>query len=347
MVKPRTAASITCAAILSFCFLYSGAGVSVHAQAAQTEAVAQDTTRGIELYRNGDTKGAIETLQAVVKQRKDDAYAWHYLGLALLKEGNVKASRKAFETAVKSKPDFILAHVSLARVLISMTKWRDAARAAERLLAVDPRNAEAHYMLGAARLGAGSFQKALQEADAAMSIDSGFAPAYLLKSRVVVANLEDRKTASRLSEKEVTRLFKTAATNLERYIQLSPDDPQLAHWREQLEALKIYAGVYDLPTDQREVFTTDEVTTKARVLYKPEPGYTEEARKNQVTGTVTLRAILSAGGTVKNIFVVSSLGHGLTDKCIEAARNIKFLPATKDGRRVSQVVTIEYNFNLY
>ena len=40
-------------------------------------------------------------------------------------------------------------------------------------------------------------------------------------------------------------------------------------------------------------FSWQDVTTKARVLSKPEPQYTEEARKNQITGTVVLRAVFS------------------------------------------------------
>jgi outer membrane biosynthesis protein TonB len=44
---------------------------------------------------------------------------------------------------------------------------------------------------------------------------------------------------------------------------------------------------------------------------------------------------------------VSRLPDGLTEKAIEAARRISFTPAEKDGRKVSQYVTIEYNFNIY
>ena len=347
MSRPRANAAGRMLVLLLVCTVSSIPGLSISVSAQQqTDAVAEDTARGIELYRKNDTKGAIETLSVVVKQRPDDAYAWHYLGLALLNESNLKASRKAFETATKLKPDFILAHVSLARLLLRMTRWRDAARAAERLLAVNPQNAEAHYLLGEARFGAGAYQKALKEADAALLIDQSAAPAFLLKSRALVANLE--KTAgSHLSENAITNLFKEAAANLERYISFRPNDPELASLRKQLELLRTYAGINDLPADQRMIYGPDEVTTKARILSKPEPGYTEEARMNQVSGTVLLRAVLSVDGTVQNILTVSSLSHGLTEKSIEAARKIKFLPATKDGRRVSQMVRIEYNFNIY
>jgi TonB family protein len=103
----------------------------------------------------------------------------------------------------------------------------------------------------------------------------------------------------------------------------------------------------EAPTDYNKTFSPREVTQKARILARPEPQYTEEARKNQVSGTVVIKAVFSSSGAVTNIRAVSSLPYGLTEKAIAAARQIKFAPAMKDGRAVSQFVQIEYNFNLY
>jgi TonB family protein len=100
-------------------------------------------------------------------------------------------------------------------------------------------------------------------------------------------------------------------------------------------------------TDYNKIFSGKDVTSKARVLSKPEPQYTEEARKNQITGTVVLRAVFSSGGQVTQIRAVSGLPYGLTERAIAAARQIKFIPATKDGRQVSMWMQLEYNFNLY
>jgi TonB family protein len=100
-------------------------------------------------------------------------------------------------------------------------------------------------------------------------------------------------------------------------------------------------------TDYNKIFSGKDVTSKARVLSKPEPQYTEEARKNQITGTVVLRAVFSSGGQVTQIRAVSGLPYGLTERAIAAARMIKFVPATKDGRQVSMWMQLEYNFNLY
>lgn len=94
-------------------------------------------------------------------------------------------------------------------------------------------------------------------------------------------------------------------------------------------------------------YKSAELVRKALIVYKPEPGFTEEARTNNVVGVVRLRAILHASGAVRSISVVKGLPDGLTEKAVAAARHILFLPAFKDGRRVSQYVVLEYNFNIY
>ena len=84
-----------------------------------------------------------------------------------------------------------------------------------------------------------------------------------------------------------------------------------------------------------------------RVLDKPEPAYTEVARQHGVGGTVTLRCVFMADGTVKHFLVVAGLPDGLTEQAIQAARDIKFIPATKDGKPVSMWMELQYNFRVF
>ncbi len=95
------------------------------------------------------------------------------------------------------------------------------------------------------------------------------------------------------------------------------------------------------------VYSSPDVSQRARVLFKPEPQYTEEARKNSITGTVILRVVFSKSGEVTNIRAMQSLQGGLTEKAIAAARQIRFVPATRNGQPVSMYMQLEYNFNLY
>ncbi len=94
-------------------------------------------------------------------------------------------------------------------------------------------------------------------------------------------------------------------------------------------------------------FAGSQVEQRARVLFKPEPTYTEDARRNQITGTVMLRVVFASNGDVVQIRAVRTLPYGLTERAIAAARQIKFVPAVKGGHPVSVFMQLEYNFNLY
>ncbi len=100
-------------------------------------------------------------------------------------------------------------------------------------------------------------------------------------------------------------------------------------------------------TNYNRIFSARETTERVHILDKPEPTYTESARKFGVQGTVVLRAVCSRDGQVTNIAVMRKLPHGLTQAAIAATRSIRFTPATKDGHAVSQFMQLEYNFNLY
>lgn len=103
----------------------------------------------------------------------------------------------------------------------------------------------------------------------------------------------------------------------------------------------------DNQQDSGPVFTTKEVTRKAILVLRREPQYTEEARQAHLSGTVVVRGIFSISGKVTNIEAIKSLSYGLTEKAIEAARQIIFIPAIKDGKFVSQIFQAEYNFSVY
>jgi TonB family protein len=101
------------------------------------------------------------------------------------------------------------------------------------------------------------------------------------------------------------------------------------------------------PEDPDRVYPVPQVTERARVIAKPEPQYTEDARRNQITGSVVLRVVFSRSGEVTNIRAINPLPFGLTERAIASARLIRFRPAMKDGRPVNVSMQLEYNFNLY
>jgi len=84
-----------------------------------------------------------------------------------------------------------------------------------------------------------------------------------------------------------------------------------------------------------------------RIIAKPDPGYTEEARRASVQGRVVLRVLFAENGQVSRITVVNGLPSGLTERAIAAARLIKFEPAELDGKRVDYPLTVVYIFRLH
>jgi TonB family protein len=83
---------------------------------------------------------------------------------------------------------------------------------------------------------------------------------------------------------------------------------------------------------------------KLRILAKPDAGYTDEARRNNVSGQVVLRVLFGATGQINGISVITGLPFGLTERAIAAARQIEFEPAELDGKKVDYPLVVLYNF---
>ena len=65
-----------------------------------------------------------------------------------------------------------------------------------------------------------------------------------------------------------------------------------------------------------------------KVIYKPKPEYTAEARQFHIEGTMTLKIRVLPNGSVMVLSVINDLGHGLADSAKRAVLATKFEPAT-------------------
>ena len=83
------------------------------------------------------------------------------------------------------------------------------------------------------------------------------------------------------------------------------------------------------------------------ILYREKARYTEEARQQKVQGAVVLLATFTAGGQIADIRVVRGQPFGLTEEAIQAAKRIRFQPASENGVPVTVRAHLEYNFALY
>lgn len=82
------------------------------------------------------------------------------------------------------------------------------------------------------------------------------------------------------------------------------------------------------------------------VVSRVEPTYPDDYRRAGVNGIVILEAAISDTGNVENVGVLKSVGPGLDMAAVEAVREWKFRPATKDGKPVPVLFNLTINFKL-
>lgn len=323
---------LTRRALIISCALLVFGGFS--AIAAQKRAqVSRDTAAAIRLYEMGETDAAIMALRKITFSRQDDFDAWYYLGLAYSRQGPSHSALLAFERAVALQSDHADAAAKLATLLV-LGGDMDRARAfANQAISLGVNDAAMHYVKAEAYRETGDDLSALEEANESLRLDAGFTDAWLTKARALRALKRDRD----------------AADALEAYLSSGPDDGDTPLWREELvrweAALQSNATSRD--SFDPSVPKPNKNTVRARILSKPTPSYTDRARKAGVAGTVQIQVVLQSNGEVGDIRVVRWLRFGLTTAAVNAAKQIKFEPATIDGRPVSQFVRIDYSFNIH
>jgi len=189
----------------------------------------------------------------------------------------------------------------------------------------------------------------------------------LLKSRVDTAEVFEREfvfdglvaqvyqaIASSLNLPYTRRVIRFATAEhvyLITLATLEPANPSLDQFLSSLRLRRPDEGNTSLAAPDQNlttpVLSPAELSRKAIIVWKAEPTYTDDARSHRVVGKVILDAVMAENGYVANITVKQALEHGLTEAAIEAVRSIRFFPAEKDGKPVSQSFRLEYNFDLY
>lgn len=91
----------------------------------------------------------------------------------------------------------------------------------------------------------------------------------------------------------------------------------------------------------------DKLSRNIIILRKPRPSYTDQARMNNVQGTILANVQFLASGEIGSITVNSTADRSLAKNVISVIRQIKFIPAQADGKPVDVVRTLVYKFSIY
>jgi TonB family protein len=87
-------------------------------------------------------------------------------------------------------------------------------------------------------------------------------------------------------------------------------------------------------------------TESVAILSKPNPVYTDEARRLGIEGEVLLDVVFEASGQIKVNGILKGLGHGLDEAAVRAAQQIRFKSAVQNGRAVDFPATVHIVFQL-
>lgn len=116
-----------------------------------------------------------------------------------------------------------------------------------------------------------------------------------------------------------------------------------------LAAVMVAATAAGLASETQTVYKPGDPGVKApEIVRETKPAYTAAAMRAQITGSVEMQAVIDAEGKPTDIRVVRSLDalYGLDQNAVEALKEWRFKPATREGKPVPILVTIEMSFTL-
>lgn len=115
------------------------------------------------------------------------------------------------------------------------------------------------------------------------------------------------------------------------------------------EFLARHGVSFDLPPgrDDEELPKNPAAVEHPKLLLKVEGMYTEPARKQRISGAVTLRFAVGTDGRVHQAYVMRPLGSGLDESALGVLPMWRFEPARLDGQPVAAHATVLMDFRMY
>lgn len=308
--------------------------------------------KGIELFRKADYKNAVKTLKKAAGENSSDFQSQYYLGLSYIKIKSYKDAAKVLRKAVELDKNSSEAFAALAYSYLLQNDVNNADINAQTALKLNPKNHDGHYILGVSSLRRGSFNLAYERAKKTIELKPDFSLAYYLKTEALINSfgLQGGTIVNPIERRY--ELLSEAAESLQKYLSLAPNDKDFAFLSEYLESLKFFVQYYEKP-ENRKPINFDPVepqnnnTTGLKITFKPKPQYTDDAREAAVSGNVRVLAVFGADGKIQHTLVTKTLGYGLDEQAIRAAKTIRFEPEMKDGKPITVVKTIVFNFAIY
>ena len=207
------------------------------------------------------------------------------------------------------------------------------------------------YLHGIANLSKRKTDAARADADKLIAADPTYVDAYILKADAIMLDATG-PVIKPDEEPELGVALKKAVDVLKQGIIACGKKPEVEKIKQDLESKSAFLAYYE----RKGSFklnpggippVKEEGVTPLKLMSKPRASYTDAARQNGTQGSIQLAILFGASGRIEYILRLNSLGNGLDESAIKAAKGIKFVPQTKDGKRVSIVKVVQYGFSIY
>ena len=129
------------------------------------------------------------------------------------------------------------------------------------------------------------------------------------------------------------------------YAASPPNDGQGIN-RRRVETTEFDDVMQVVPASKAQSAAQEPVLEPMEILAKPNPSYSDEARRMKIEGEVVLGVVFEATGKVRVVRVLQGLGHGLDEAALRAAEQIRFRPARRGDRPVDFPATVRIIFQL-
>lgn len=317
---------------------------------------------GIKLYKEGKYKEAVAELEKASKENKKDAEIWNYLGLAFFNIKDYVKSVKAFDGAIEINPQSASYITNRAYAYLRGGGLIQARRDSGRAIELDGKNATAYFIRSIANFRGGKIENAMEDIDKSITLNSDYAAAYGHKADILLAGFgKDTEKSKPIINID---LLKRAKDVLESCAKNCSNNAQKEYQVKRIEGLSAFYEYFkengnaelNVITDENRNIanpnTTDDninpVVITAMPRIRVDRKYIIVLNPSLVGRIIPYKiqvaALFDATGSVSQALVVKGdrSNLDLNDNAIIAALQIKFQPATKDGKPISQVIIIEY-----
>ena len=98
--------------------------------------------------------------------------------------------------------------------------------------------------------------------------------------------------------------------------------------------------------DSEPVYEPSKDVKPPKLVHYVEPDFSPSAKEAYVEGTVKISTVVTVEGKSTNSHVVSGLNSGEDRTALEALKQWRFRPGTKDDKPVNVRITVEIDFHL-